>query len=201
MRCFFAILLRAANYYGRLKSKWYRCSFLLAGKARHASFNVATDVGFNVPVRAGGNGMIRIGSGTTFGEGTGFRLGTGEISLYTAVPLAEIVIGERTFLNNNVSIGAVEQVRIGNDCLIGSSVSIADCDFHDINPACRRRSQGVKKPVCIGNNVWLGTGAVILKGAVIGDNCVVGAMSVVTKSIPANSVAAGNPARIIRSLA
>jgi maltose O-acetyltransferase len=199
MRIFFTILLKVYGYYAGLRRKVYRWHFVMVGRARHASFEIGNNVGFNVPVRAGGSGCIRIGGRNTFGESRGYRLGSGEISLYTDAPCSEIVIGERNFFNNNVSIGAVEKVVIGSDCLIGSSVSIADCDFHDINPETRHTSQGSKKPVQIGNNVWLGTGVVVLKGVTIGDNSVVGAMSVVTKPIPANCVAAGNPARIIRT--
>lgn len=199
MRIFFTILLEVCGCYAKLRRKAYRWHLVMAGRARHASFEIGNSVGFNVPVRAGGNGRIRIGGGNVFGESTGYRMGSGEISLYTGNPRAEIVIGERNFFNNNVSIGAVEKVALGNDCLIGSSVSITDCDFHDINPETRHNSQGTKKPVHIGNNVWLGSGVVVLKGVTIGNNSVVGAMSVVAKSIPANCVAAGNPARIIRT--
>lgn len=198
MRVAFTVLLGVCSYYARLRCKAYRWRFVMVGRARHASFEIGNHVGFNVPIRAGGSGCIRIGGRNTFGEFRGYRLGSGEISLYTDAPRAMIVIGERNFFNNNVSIGAVEKVVIGNDCLIGGSVSITDCDFHDINPETRHTSQGSKKPVQIGNNVWLGTGVAVLKGVTIGDNSVVGAMSVVTKSIPANCVVAGNPARIIR---
>jgi maltose O-acetyltransferase len=85
-------------------------------------------------------------------------------------------------------------------CQIGDQVAIYDCDFHEINPSTRDRSYGPTSPVVIGNNVWLGSRVIVLKGVTIGDNSVVGAMSVVTKSIPANCVAAGIPARIIRHI-
>jgi len=94
----------------------------------------------------------------------------------------------------------VAGISIGNDCLIGDFVSIMDCDFHDLDPATRRTGGGARSPITIGNNVWISTGATILKGVTIGDNSVVGARSVVTRSIPANSVAAGNPAKIVRHL-
>jgi maltose O-acetyltransferase len=194
------ILLRVSSIFTRLRCKAYRWSFIVAGRARHASFELGDKVGFNVPVRAGGNGCIRIGGRNCFGDGAGYRLGSGEISLYTANPNASITIGDRNFFNNNISIGAAEKVVIGNDCLFGGLVSISDCDFHDVQPTMRRCSQGLKRPVTIEDNVWVGYGSVILKGVTIGTNSVVGAMSVVTKSIPANCIAAGNPARIIRSL-
>ena len=120
--------------------------------------------------------------------------------LYAGRQGAEISIGSRNFVNNNVVIASMQRISIGNDCLIGDSVSITDCDFHELDPKTRRRSQGVSKEVVIENNVWLGSGVSVLKGVSIGENSVIGARSVVVKSIPANCIAAGNPARMIRGL-
>jgi maltose O-acetyltransferase len=103
-------------------------------------------------------------------------------------------------VNNNTALCALQSIVIGEDCLIGDMVGIYDADFHEISPATRTRSPGPVKPVTIGNNVWIGSRTVVLKGVTIGDNSVIGAMSLVTKSIPPNCVAAGNPARIIRSI-
>ena len=77
---------------------------------------------------------------------------------------------------------------------------IYDSDFHDLAPKTRHESSGASKPVFIGDNVWIGSRAIILKGVEIGDNAVVAAMSVVTRSVPSNSLAAGNPARVVREL-
>jgi acetyltransferase-like isoleucine patch superfamily enzyme len=200
MKVFFAMLLRVCSLYARVRRRAYRCRFLIVGRARHASFELGDKVGFNVPVRAGGNGCLHIGSRNCFGDEAGYRLGSGEISLYTANSTASITIGERNFFNNNISIGAAEKVVIGSDCLFGGMVSISDCDFHDLRPKMRHSSQGLKGPVVIEDNVWIGFGTVILKGVTIGTNSVVGAMSLVTKSIPANCISAGNPARVIRTL-
>lgn len=115
-------------------------------------------------------------------------------------PESEIIIGERNAFSNNVAIVANERITVGNDCQIGDLVAIYDCDFHEINPATRNRSAGPTGPVSIGNNVWLGSRVMVLKGVSIGDNSVVAAMSVVTKSIPANCVVAGIPAKVIRSI-
>jgi maltose O-acetyltransferase len=79
-------------------------------------------------------------------------------------------------------------------------VAIVDADFHEINPATRDNSAGEVRPVTIGNNVWIGSRVMVLKGASIGDNSVIAAMSVVTSAIPANCVAAGIPAKVIRHL-
>ena len=115
---------------------------------------------------------------------------------------ASIVLGTRVGISGG-SICAVQSVEIGADTLLGANVTIADTDFHSINPHYRRTTDysriGVA-PVKIGSRVFIGTNAIVLKGVTIGDNTIIGAGSVVTKSIPANVIAAGNPCRVIRNL-
>ena len=83
---------------------------------------------------------------------------------------------------------------------IGDQVSIFDSDFHQIEPTIRRKEPGPSGPVRIGKNVWPSSLIMILKGVTIGDNSVVGAMSLGTNSIPPNKVATGNPAKVIRDI-
>jgi maltose O-acetyltransferase len=187
-------------YFSRIRSEWYLRRFLLLEKARHKLLVVGKHVRLNVPVRGEGEGTLIIGNRNSFGYGPAPRLGTGEILLQTRNPNAKIVIGEASWFNNNVSIVANQQITIGDRCAIGDLVSIYDCDYHEINPATRYRSTGLTKPVRIGNNVWLGSRVIVLKGVTIGDNSVIAAASVVTKPIPANCIAAGNPARVIRTI-
>jgi acetyltransferase-like isoleucine patch superfamily enzyme len=78
--------------------------------------------------------------------------------------------------------------------------AVYDCDFHEVNQCIRSQGLGRSKPVHIGNNVGLGSRVMVLKVVTIGDNSVIAAMSVVTKSVPANCVAAGVPAKVIRSI-
>ncbi len=113
---------------------------------------------------------------------------------------AEINIGHGTWISNNVVLHAVRSIQIGDNCRIGECVAIYDADFHEVNPDTRNQSAGIVKPVVIGKNVWIGARAMILKGVTIGDNSVIGAMSLVTRDVPANSVAAGVPAKVIRSV-
>lgn len=116
---------------------------------------------------------------------------------------AKIVIGRNTGMSGGV-ICAASRVEIGDDCLIGANVVISDTDFHSLNPVGRRENcnwdEIVIRPVVIEDNVFIGTGAIVLKGVTIGKNSVIGAGAVVTKNIPQSSVAAGNPARVIRTL-
>lgn len=153
-----------------------------------------------VPIRLGGQGEIRMGDRNAFGYRKGPRLGNGEILLQARRPSAVICIGSGNSFSNNVSIIANKAVSIGQQCLIGDQVSIYDSDFHETDPTRRRLGSGKENPVTIGNNVWLGSRVIVMKGVCIGDNTVVGAMSLVTRSLPANCIAGGNPATIIRRL-
>lgn len=114
-----------------------------------------------------------------------------------------IAIGDHTGISGG-SICAATRIEIGSECLLGANVTISDTDFHPVTPVGRRYNIDWKDiaaaPVIIEDNVFIGTGAVILKGVRIGKNSVIGAGAVVTKSIPANSIAAGNPAKVIRSV-
>jgi acetyltransferase-like isoleucine patch superfamily enzyme len=194
------ILNRYQRYSQRIRSAWYRGKFLFTERPRHRNIELGQDVVFLVPVRGGGQGTLQVGDKTTFGFPLAHRLGNGEIMLQSRTPDAEIVIGQNTIFSNNTVLCAVRSIHIGNFCRIGDGVSITDADFHEINPATRDNSVGVIKPVNIGNNVWIGSRAMVLKGASIGDNSVIGAMSVVTSAIPANCIAAGIPAKVIRKI-
>lgn len=104
---------------------------------------------------------------------------------------------------SGITIYAREHIKIGRKCLIGANVKIIDNDFHPVDAETRRLTPGKfipSAPVLIGENVFIGCNSLILKGVSIGDNAVIGAGSVVSKDIPANCVAAGNPAQIIKKL-
>jgi acetyltransferase-like isoleucine patch superfamily enzyme len=109
----------------------------------------------------------------------------------------EIVIGNYCVLSSGVRIRSAQSVRIGDNCMFAESCFVTDADWHDLY---HRIYPGKRAPVRIGNNVWLADSVTVCKGVSIGDNCVVGAASVVTRDIPANSIAAGNPARVIGEL-
>lgn len=109
-----------------------------------------------------------------------------------------IRIGRHCLICPGVRISAAMGITIGDDCMMASDVYITDADWHGIYD--RLDYIGRNEPVTVGNNVWLGDGAIVCKGVTIGDNSIIGARAVVTRDIPANSIAAGNPATVIAGL-
>ena len=110
-----------------------------------------------------------------------------------------IHVGKNFFCNYNCCILDVAPVNIGDNCLFAPNVSIYTAG-HPIHPDARNSLYEYGIEVNIGNNCWIGGNVVIMPGVTIGDNCVIGAGSVVTKDVPAWSIAAGNPARVIRKI-
>lgn len=110
-----------------------------------------------------------------------------------------IVLGSKVFFNFNCVVLDVTNVIIGDNVLFGPSVQIYTAT-HPLDAAERRQGLESAKPITIGADVWVGGGAIICPGVTIGERSVIGAGSVVTRDIPADVVAAGNPCRVIRSL-
>ncbi|MFF8965957.1 sugar O-acetyltransferase [Streptomyces globisporus] len=108
-------------------------------------------------------------------------------------------IGPRTFINFGAVLLDVARITIGADVQMGPNVQILT-PTHPIDPEQRRAKWEAAEPITIGDNVWLGGGAIVCPGVTIGENTVVGAGAVVTKDLPANVVAVGNPARVIRTI-
>lgn len=147
---------------------------------------------------------VRIGNHVSVYAGCSFAVG----------PNGSCTIGDFTLLNGAL-IMAEERIEIGSHCLISWNVGVADSDFHPLEPAQRLidsqalapffkdrpvRPKLATAPVKISDNVWIGMNAVILKGVAIGENSVVAAGAVVTKSVAPNVVVAGNPAQVVRQL-
>ncbi|MDE5790841.1 MAG: sugar O-acetyltransferase [Muribaculaceae bacterium] len=112
---------------------------------------------------------------------------------------SNIYIGESFFANFNLTILDEAEVRIGDNVFIGPNVSIYTA-CHPLDAETRNRLVEWAEPVIIGDNVWIGGSVTILPGVTIGDNVVIGAGSVVAKDIPSNTVAVGNPAKIIKRI-
>src|SRR4051812_37192385 len=147
---------------------------------------------------------VQIGKHVSIYAGCSFSLG----------PKGRCTVGDFTLLNGAL-VMSEERIEIGSHCLISWNVGIADSDFHPLAPAQRiidahalapffkdrpPRPTLRTAPVIISDNVWIGMNAVILKGVSIGENSVVAAGAVVTKSVPANVVVAGNPAVVTKKL-
>ncbi|MBQ1861280.1 MAG: sugar O-acetyltransferase [Clostridia bacterium] len=110
-----------------------------------------------------------------------------------------IEVGENFFANYNLTVLDVGLVRIGNNAQIAPNVSIYTAG-HPVHPESRNSGYEYGIAITIGDNVWIGGNAVIMPGVTIGDNVVIGAGSIVTKDLPSNVIAAGNPCRVIREI-
>ncbi|MCX7521248.1 DapH/DapD/GlmU-related protein [Microbacterium sp. STN6] len=108
-----------------------------------------------------------------------------------------ITLGARVFINSGCRFQDQGGIVIGDDCLIGHNAVLATLN-HDLAPS--RRGDMLPAPIVIGRNVWIGSNVTVLPGVTIGDNAVVAAASVVTKSVPENAVVVGSPARVVRSV-
>ena len=149
------------------------------------------------------NSRLAIGSNCTFRSKLKSNvLGVGHPVIFSTLRAgAEIVIGNCVGISGG-ALCAMTSINIGNRVLIGANTTIADSDFHPLSPESRRMN-GLDirtAPITIGDDVFIGTGCLILKGVSIGENSVIGAGSVVTKDIPPWVIAAGNPCEVVRDL-
>jgi acetyltransferase-like isoleucine patch superfamily enzyme len=110
-----------------------------------------------------------------------------------------IRVGHNVFINQNCTFYDLGGLDIADDVLIGPNVSLMTSG-HPLEPS-RRRTTTIGRPIVIERNVWIAAGAIIMGGVTVGENSVVAAGSVVTKDVPPNTLAAGNPAKVIRSIA
>jgi acetyltransferase-like isoleucine patch superfamily enzyme len=111
----------------------------------------------------------------------------------------DISVGRNVFVNQNCTFYDLGGLDIADDVMIGPNVTIVTSG-HPIEPS-QRRASVIAKPIVIERNVWIAAGATIIGGVTIGENSVVAAGSVVTKDVPQNTLVAGNPARVLRSIA
>jgi acetyltransferase-like isoleucine patch superfamily enzyme len=141
-----------------------------------------------VTLEIGRTAQLSIGRWAWIGHGSKIRVHEGRVS-----------IGAKSVLGQECTISAYQHVSIGRECIIADRVMLIDFD-HGVTDVERPiRSQGIyKRDVTVGHNVWMGYGACVLRGVSIGENSVVGTSAVVTRTVPANAVIAGVPARVIR---
>jgi maltose O-acetyltransferase len=187
----------------RVSGNIFRFAARLSARMAQGDLFIDSDASFAVPLRVDGAGSVRIGKRTQLGYALAPRFGMGTILLQARERDAVISIGNNTAFSNNVSIIARSRIELGEHCVVGDRVTIFDADFHVIDPQIRLSTSGAGEtvPVSIGRNCWIGTDALILKGVHIGEDSVIAPKSVVTKSFPARSVIAGNPAKLLRTIA
>lgn len=145
-------------------------------------------------------GQVCLGANICVGYGLAPKLGNGAVLLQARSVGSIIKVGDGTTFSNNVQVIAEQSITIGDRCLIGDAVLILDSDFHDLSAIGRHSRPAETKPVVLEDNVFIGSRVIVLKGVTIGRDSVIGAGSVVVRSIPSGVVAAGNPAKVIRLL-
>lgn len=167
---------------------------VLAAALLNAQLRIRGKARLPLSVRLTGRIRLRCDGDVEFGQGV---ILVGDVTPIEFVSHRDacISIGDHTFINYGSSILAHKQVKIGRHCLLGHYTLILDNSEHGVE---RREVRPASAPVIIEDHVWIGSCAIILPGVFIGHHSVVGAGSVVTKDIPANCLAVGNPARVVR---
>jgi acetyltransferase-like isoleucine patch superfamily enzyme len=161
---------------------------LLTPTGRRMALDGMLFLGPGVKLQIGRTARVRFGRWVWIGHGSKIRCHEGEVS-----------IGDKTVLGQECTISAYQHVSIGEQCIVADRVMLIDFDHNVAEVERPIRLQGIyKRDVRVGNNVWIGYGAQILRGVTVGDNAIIGASAVVTKDVPANAVVAGAPAQVIR---
>ncbi|TMM09640.1 MAG: acyltransferase [Actinobacteria bacterium] len=174
--------------YARLLLRLLRRRFLTPTGRRRLRTDGIAFIGPKVTLQVGKRGRIELGRWAWLGHRTKIRCHEGVVS-----------IGAKTVLGQECTISAYQHVSIGRECVIADRVMLIDFDHGVVEVDRPIRLQGIyKRDVRVGNNVWIGYGACILRGVTIGDNAIVGTSAVVTKDVPPNGVVAGIPARVVR---
>jgi acetyltransferase-like isoleucine patch superfamily enzyme len=185
-------LLRFMRAHGMLHRKYGRLLLRLARLklrfGRRLQLDGIAFVGPGVSLEIGRGATLRLGRWSWIGHGCKIRVHEGVVE-----------IGAKTVLGQECTISSFQRVSIGRECILADRVMLIDFDHGVVEVDRPVREQGIyKRDVRVGNNVWVGYGACFLRGTTVGDNCVVGTNSVITKDVPDNAVVAGVPARVLR---
>lgn len=178
---------------GMLRPRYVR---LLARLARHKlrlgrrlRLDGIAFIQAGVELQVGRDAVLELGRWSWLGRGTKVRVHEGVVE-----------IGAKSVLGEDCTISAYQGVSIGRECVIADRVMLIDFDHAIADVERPIRKQGIlKRDVRVGHNCWIGYGACVLDGVTIGENCVIGTSAVVTKDVPDNSIAAGVPARVLRT--
>src|SRR3954451_9119425 len=185
-------LLRFLRGNGMLKWSYARLAVRWAWLKLRWGKRLQTDglcfVGPGVKFEIGRDAVVRLGRWSWIGHGSKIRAHEGVVE-----------IGAKTVMGQECTISAFQSVKIGRECIIADRVMLIDFDHGVVEVERPIRLQGIyKRDVEVGHNCWIGYGACILRGATVGDNCIIGTTTVVTKDVPSNGVVGGVPARLLR---
>jgi acetyltransferase-like isoleucine patch superfamily enzyme len=186
--------LRFARHHGMLSPRYARLALtlvrrrLLTRSGRRLHTDGFAFIAPDVTLEIASGGRVELGRWSWLGQGCKIRCHEGVVS-----------IGAKTVLGQECTISAYQHVTIGRECVIADRVMLIDFDHGMVEVERPIRLQGIyKRDVHVGNNVWIGYGACILRGVTVGDNAVIGTNAVVTHDVPANAIVGGVPARVIR---
>ena len=142
----------------------------------------------NVTIEIGKGATLHLGRWSWIGHGSKIRVHEGEA-----------FIGAKSVLGQECTISAFQHISIGRECIVADRVMMIDFDHGVVEVERPIRDQGIyKRDVHVGHNVWIGYGVALLRGVTVGNNCVLGASTIVSKDVPDNAVAAGVPVRVLR---
>jgi len=181
---------------------WNRLKFRFCGIKFEEGMNVYNKIYVNVHPTA----QVSIGHNFTFSSGSGFNpLSRNIRGCIFAAEKANIIIGNNVGISS-ATLRAKESIQIGDNVKIGSDCILLDTDAHNLDYIIRRDSSrdtftAKSKPIIIEDDVLIGTRCIVLKGVTIGARSVIGSGSIVTKSIPADCIAVGNPCKVIKAMA
>jgi acetyltransferase-like isoleucine patch superfamily enzyme len=177
----------ATPKYARLVLRLLRKRFLTS-YGRRLKLDGLCFIGPRVTIQIGKGARVELGRWSWLGHGTKIRCHEGVVS-----------IGAKTVMGQECTISAFQHVSIGRECVIADRVMLIDFDHGVVEVERPIRLQGIyKRDTRVGNNVWIGYGACILRGVTVGDNAIIGTNAVVTRDVPANAVVGGVPAQVIR---
>jgi acetyltransferase-like isoleucine patch superfamily enzyme len=186
------VLLRWLRAHRMLTWRYARLGARLAWLKLRFRGRLRTDgivfIGPRVRFEIGRRATVHLGRWSWIGHGSQIRAHEGEVR-----------IGSKTVLGQECTITAYQHVSIGRECIVADRVMLIDFDHAIADVERPIRQQGIsKRDVRLGHNLWVGFGAVFLRGVTVGDNSVVGTYAVVNRDVPANAVVAGIPARVVR---
>jgi len=171
--------------YARLIARWAWLKLRFRGRLQTDGLCFIAP---GVELEIGRGAVVKLGRWSWIGHGSKIRAHEGRVE-----------IGAKSVLGQECTISSFQRVSIGRECIVADRVMLIDFDHGVVEEDRPIRLQGIyKRDVKVGHNCWIGYGACILRGVTVGDNAIIGTSTVVTKDLPANSVAAGAPARVLR---